>query len=48
MHGSSLTATATATAAALAQGNFYTKIMSTAQAVEWTMLDSLRQENTWS
>jgi hypothetical protein len=29
-------------------GNWYTKVFSVAQAMEWIMLDSLRQKNTWS
>ncbi|KAF6258194.1 hypothetical protein COO60DRAFT_1693439 [Scenedesmus sp. NREL 46B-D3] len=28
-------------------GNWYTKVFSVAQAMEWIMLDSLRQKNTW-
>ncbi|WIA40550.1 hypothetical protein OEZ86_013893 [Tetradesmus obliquus] len=29
-------------------GNWYTKVFSVAQAMEWIMLDSLRNKNTWS
>lgn len=29
-------------------GNWYTKVMSVAQAMEWVMLDSLRQQNLWA
>eukprot|EP00879_Flechtneria_rotunda_P016930 GHRR01017724.1.p1 GENE.GHRR01017724.1~~GHRR01017724.1.p1 ORF type:complete len:443 (+),score=162.76 GHRR01017724.1:567-1895(+) len=29
-------------------GNWYTKVMSVAQAMEWVMLDSLRSDNTWA
>lgn len=29
-------------------GNWYTKVLSVAQAMEWVMLDSLREEVTWS
>lgn len=28
-------------------GNWYTKVMSVAQAMEWVMLDCLREDVTW-